>query len=313
MTIDRRTLLAAAAAALPATALRGQVTADRRPIWPGKPPSATATMPRFRREERPLPGRSETWLTGIAAPTLELFRPERPNGLGFVAIPGGGYEFLAYSNEGADPARVFASMGYTVAVLAYRLPAEGWARQADVPLQDAQRAMRLLRSQAQELGLTRIGVLGASAGGHLAASLATGYDEPLYQPVDAADRLSARPDFAGLLYPVATLELPQTHRGSREHLLGPSPSEAEVRRRSPTAHVTARTPPSFIVHSFDDDVVPIQCTFDWIAAARAAGTVVEAHLPQRGGHGYNVHLPPENPGSLWSQQFDRWIKQLLRG
>lgn len=303
--IDRRTLLATAAA-LPAASLGAEETAECRPIWPGRPPGATATVPSFRREERPLREGTETWLTGIATPTMELFRPARPNGIGLVIIPGGGYEFLAYSNEGADPARVFAAMGYTVGVLAYRLPAEGWARQADVPLQDAQRAIRLLRADHAEL--RRVGVVGASAGGHLAASLATAYDERVYAPVDAVDRGTARPDFAGLLYPVATLALPQTHRGSREKLLGPSPMEAEVRRRSPAMNVDADTPASFILHSFDDEVVPIQCAFDWIAASRAARAPVEAHLLQRGGHGFGVCLPAENPGSLWPQLFDRWVR-----
>lgn len=305
--IDRRTLLAGAAA-LPAAAALARDTAERRPIWPGRPPGSTATVPVFHREERPLRGATEIWLTGIATPTLELFRPARSNGIGIVMIPGGGYEFLAYSNEGTDPARVLAALGYTVGVLAYRLPAEGWAGRADVPLQDAQRAIRLLR--AGEPGLRRIGVIGASAGGHLAASLATAYDERAYASVDAADRVSARPDFAGLLYPVATLALPETHRGSREKLLGSSPTEREVRRRSPAMNVDARTPPSFVLHSFDDEVVPIQCAFDWIAAARVARVAVEAHLIQRGGHGYGVSLPPENPGSLWPQLFDRWVRAL---
>lgn len=174
-------------------------------------------------------------------------------------------------------------------------------------MQDAQRAMRLLRARAP--GLARYGVLGCSAGGHLAATLATGHGERVYAPVDAADREGARPDFAGLLYPVTTLALPDTHAGSRAHLLGPDPSPAAVARRSPVEHVGKGTPPCFVLHSFDDTVVPVACGLRWVEACRAAGVPVEAHLLERGGHGFSVHLPPGNPGALWPGLFDRWVGQ----
>lgn len=309
MEMTRRLLIGAAMAAplLPDGA-SAQAGGERRPLWPGRPPGSTSRPPRFVAEEKVWPDFKETWFTGVAVPTLEIVRPARSNGIGLLVIPGGGYRFVSYTNEGINVARRLAGMGYTAAVLAYRLPAEGWERQADVPLQDAQRAMRLLRAAAPELA--RVGVIGASAGGHLAATLATAYDERVYDAVDARDKATARPDFAGLLYPVTTLELPSTHLGSREKLLGKAPSPAEVARRSPVRHVDARTPPSFVLHSFDDDVVPVDCALQWIAAARAARVPVEAHLIERGGHGYGVRLPATNPGALWPEQFDRWIGQL---
>ena len=195
-------------------------------------------------------------------------------------------------------------------MLTYRLPAEGWANRSLVPLQDAQRAMRLIRSRAADLGIdpARVGVLGFSAGGHLAADLATAFDERAYAPVDEADRLSARPAFAGLIYPVTTLE-PGTHGGSRDNLLGPNASPALIAARSPVLHVSAATPPSFVVAAFDDGTVPIPNSLDWIAACRTAKTSVEAHLLAEGGHGFGFHLPRDNPGARWPDLFAAWLRK----
>lgn len=312
MPIDRRMLLGGALAApFVAGTATAQTAPERIPLWPGTPPGAPAPLPRLKVEQRRSPERIETWITGVAVPTIEIYRPVRSNGVGLLSIPGGCYAFLAITNEGSEVARVFTAMGYTVAVLTYRLPAEGWRDRADVPLQDAQRAMRLFRARSAALGLTSIGITGFSAGGHLAASLATAYDERVHAPVDAADRPSARPDFAGLIYPVTTLVLPDTHAGSREHLLGTAPSEAQVALRSPVLHVDARTPPSFLLHALDDDVVPVGCSLSWLTACRKAGVPVEAHLIETGGHGFGTSLPPGNPGALWPELFHRWIGQRM--
>lgn len=280
-------------------------------LWPGLPPGARSTLPRPVRQMRPGRAGPEAWLTGIATPTLTLHRPRAPTGVGLLVMPGGGYEFLAIQNEGTNVARRLCEAGLTVGVLTYRLPAEGWDRRQDVPLQDAQRAMRLFRAAASRLGIDpgRIGVAGFSAGGHLAASLATGYAEPVYQPVDAADAGSARPAFAGLMYAVTTLELPDTHRGTREHLLGTAPEAAAVARRSPLRQVDARTPPCFLLHALDDPIVPPSCSLRWLEACRRAGVPVEAMLPQRGGHGFGVALPDSESASIWPLAFTRWIAE----
>lgn len=321
--IDRRALIssALAAGALPAFSGLAQTSdtiawppREGFRLWPSAPPGTEAVLPRFDPEMRGEPGHRELQLRGVATPMVYVFRPATPNGIGLLAVPGGGYEFLAASNEGLAVAEAFRAMGYTVFVLIYRLPAEGWRDRSDVPLQDAQRAMRLIRARAHDYGVdpSRVGVVGFSAGGHVAGSLATAYDEKVYPVADAADRLPARPDFAGLIYAVTTLRLPYTHQGSRDNLLGPSPSPALVDRRSPTLNVDPQTPPSFALHALDDTVVPPECSLEWLAACRAHKLPVEAHFIQRGGHGFGVHLAPSNPGSLWPNVFHRWIGEIIR-
>ena len=324
MSADRRAFLggglallaASGAAAQPATPFAGDSSApffpprERFPLWPGKPPGAPA---------RPIApdwtmnggeGSRELWIRGVAMPEVHVYRPARPDGSSLLSLPGGGYEFLSVQNEGLDAAERFNADRTTVFVLTYRLPAEGWANRSLVPLQDAQRAMRLVRARAADLGIdpARLGVLGFSAGGHLAADLATAFDERAYAPVDHADRLSARPAFAGLIYPVTTLE-PGTHGGSRDNLLGPNASPALIAARSPVLHVSAATPPSFVVAAFDDGTVPIPNSLDWIAACRAAKTSVEAHLLAEGGHGFGFHLPRDNPGARWPDLFAAWLRK----
>jgi acetyl esterase/lipase len=252
----------------------------------------------------------QLWIKGVAVPEVNVFRPARPDGSSILAIPGGGYEFVAVQNEGVDAARRFNRGRTTVFVLTYRLPGEGWANRSSVPLQDAQRAMRLIRSRAAELRIdpARLGIVGFSAGGQLAADLAVSFGESVYKPVDAADRLSARPAFVGLIYPVATLET-FTHGGSRDNLLGPNAPAELVAARSPERHVTNATPPSFVVAAFDDDAVPIENSFAWIDACRRSKISIEAHLLARGGHGFGFHLPRDNPGSRWPELFSLWLWQ----
>lgn len=286
---------------------------ERFLLWPQTPPGAPRTLPR---SEWTMSGDAtyrQLWIKGIAAPEVNVFRPPHPDGSAILVIPGGGYEFLAVQNEGVDAARRFNTDRTTVFVLTYRLPAEGWANRSVVPLQDAQRAMRLIRSRAAEFRIAsaRLGVLGFSAGGQLAADLAVSFDQQVYRPLDRADELSARPTFAGLIYPVATLGR-FTHAGSRDNLLGPGAPSALIEARSPERHVTGATPPSFVVAAFDDGLVPIENSFAWIEACRRAKVSVEAHLLAEGGHGFGFHLPRGNPGSRWPDLFAAWARQRAR-
>jgi acetyl esterase/lipase len=323
LSADRRTflggglaLLAGAAVAQPATPFAGDPNApffpprERFPLWPGKPPGAPLKPIAPDWTMNGGEGSRELWIRGVSMPEVHVYRPARPDGSSLLSLPGGGYEFLSVQNEGLDAAERFNADRTTVFVLTYRLPAEGWANRSLVPLQDAQRAMRLIRSRAADLGIdpARVGVLGFSAGGHLAADLATAFDERAYAAVDEADRLSARPAFAGLIYPVTTLE-PGTHGGSRDNLLGPNASPALIAARSPVLHVSAATPPSFVVAAFDDGTVPIPNSLDWIAACRTAKTSVEAHLLAEGGHGFGFHLPRDNPGARWPDLFAAWLRK----
>lgn len=281
------------------------------PLWPGTPPGAPHALPRPQWVMFPDPAYPQLWIKGIAIPEVSVFRPALPDGSAILAIPGGGYAFLAVQNEGLHPAERFNAERTTVFVLTYRLPGEGWADRSVAPLQDAQRAMRLIRSRAAEFAIdpARLGVLGFSAGGHLASDLAVSFDEPVYKPVDAADSLSARPAFAGLIYPVTTMAAGLTHGGSRDSLLGPNPSPQLIAARSPLQHVSASTPPCFLVHAFDDDTVPIADSLAWISACEKAKVSVEAHLFAQGGHGFGLHLPPADSGSLWPDLFAIWARK----
>jgi acetyl esterase/lipase len=240
-------------------------------------------------------------------PEVHVFRAPHPDGSSLLAIPGGGYEFVSVQNEGMDAAERFNADRTSVFVLTYRLPAEGWTDRSIAPLQDAQRAMRLIRSRAADFKIdpAHLGVIGFSAGGHLAADLAVSFDQPIYRPLDAADSLPARPSFVGLVYPVTTLGA-KTHGGSRDNLLGPNASPELIAGRSPVLHVSAATPPSFVVAAFDDGTVPIENSLEWIAACRQSKVSVEAHLIAEGGHGFGFGLPRDNSGSRWPDLFALW-------
>jgi acetyl esterase/lipase len=286
-------------------------SSERFPLWPGPPPGATKPLPKPEWAMFPDPAYPQLWIKGIAVPEVSVFRPALADGSAILAIPGGGYGFLAVQNEGLHPAERFNADRTTVFVLSYRLPGEGWSNRSLVALQDAQRAMRLIRSRAAEFRIdpARLGILGFSAGGHLAADLAVSHAERVYAPVDAADALSARPAFAGLIYPVTTMAVGLTHGGSRDALLGPSPSPALIAARSPLEHIGSDTPPCFLVHAFDDDTVPVGDSLAWISACKKAKVSVEAHLLAKGGHGFGLHLPSDDPGSRWPDLFALWLRQ----
>lgn len=318
--IDRRTILggalalpvARAAFAQDATggkALTPWPPRERFTLWPGRPPGSPATLPVYAPSMNGRPGARELWLRGIAEPVVGVFRPARPNGTAVLAIPGGGYGFVSIENEGIDVAKALNPAGITVFALAYRLPGEGWAQRQDVPLQDAQRAMRLIRSGAARYGIdpARLGVCGFSAGGHLAGSLTVAHDDRVYAPLDPADRLSPRPAFTGLVYPVTNIGT-MSHRGSRDNLAGPDAPTNVYRRYDIPKRVTPATPPVFLAHSIDDDVVPVDQSLAMIAACRAAKVPVEAHLFEKGGHGWGAsHAPVDSSRRDWTDLFIRWI------
>jgi acetyl esterase/lipase len=282
------------------------VEAPSMPIWPGEPPGAAGYAP------QPLPSDwSPVRLRNVSRPDLRVFRPAHANGQALLVVPGGAYWFVSVANEGVEVAARMTALGITVFVLTYRLPGEGWQHRSDVPLQDAQRAMRVIRSEASRFGVdeNRVSVLGFSAGGHLAATLATQHAETTYAGVDAADRLSARPFSAGLVYPVVTMLRPWTHELSRNLLLGETPTDREVERRSAERHVDAATPPVFVVHAMDDEAVPVENSLRMLTAMREAHRPVEAHLLQEGGHAFGVGYPG-TPSAEWIDLFSAWLGRL---
>lgn len=273
------------------------------PLWPGSPPGFAG----YREQPTP-PGWSVAYRRNVAVPELQIFRPRHPNGTAVLAMPGGAYWFVSIANEGADLAPRLTSRGITVFVLTYRLPGEGWDARADVPLQDAQRAVRLIRSRAAEFRIdpAKVAVLGFSAGGHLAATLATAHARRTYAPVDSADREDARPSAAGLIYPVVTMHAPLTHALSRRLLLGDTPSAADVDLRSAELQVSDQTPPMFLVHAIDDAAVPVENSIQLMQAMRTARRPVEAHLLENGGHAFGVGRPG-TPSAQWIDLFCAWL------
>ncbi|WP_417451903.1 alpha/beta hydrolase [Kordiimonas sp.] len=276
--------------------------APTMPLWPAHLPESGYEA------QAPPEDWPDIFIRNVARPELRIFTPEKPNGRALLAIPGGAYRFVSIQNEGVDLAERMTSLGYTVFVLVYRLPGEGWTNRSNVPLQDAQRAVRLVRHHAVHYGLgtDKVAVVGFSAGGHLAATLATAFDEQVYEPVDAADNLSARPDLTGLIYPVISVEAPVTHAESALLLLGPEPSGELVALRSPVRHVTDATPPVFLMHALDDPAVPVKNSMIMLDALRSAGRPVEVHLFEEGGHGFGLGLP-NMPVGYWLDQFSAWL------
>ncbi|KQN80787.1 esterase [Sphingomonas sp. Leaf67] len=276
------------------------------PLWTGTPPGGG-----FKAVAVPA-NDPTTFLRNIDRPGLRRFTPARPNGASVMVIPGGAYTFLSIGNEGVDIAGRLTALGYTVYVLTYRLPGEGWTDRADVPLQDAQRGLRMVRAAATKDGLDphKIAVLGFSAGGHLAATLETDFAQAVHAPRDAIDRIDARPDAAALIYPVIAAAAPFTHAQSAAQLLGKNPDPAAVARRSPAEHVTATTPPTFLLHAMDDRAVVPDNSLLMMAALRRAGRPVESHFLTEGGHGFGVG-PATLPAGHWVEMFDRWLQRSL--
>ena len=220
-------------------------------------------------------------------------RPARPNGAAILMIPGGGYVRVAVSKAGGGIDAWIADQGVTAFVMDYRLPADGWAAGPDVSLQDAQRAIRLIRANAGKWGLDpeRVAVTGFSAGGHVAARLATRFTTETYAPIDAADGLSTRPMAAGLFYPVVTMTAPYAHGSSLKSLLGANPTETQRLAVSAEHDIPADAPPIFIAAAADDKVVPMENSLMMFQALRARKIASELHVFESGGHGFGLNGP----------------------
>lgn len=240
-------------------------------------------------------------------PTLTIYlpTPEKAVGTGVIVCPGGGYQNLAMDHEGRQVAAWLNSFGVAAFVLKYRL---GPRYHHPIELGDAQRAIRYVRSRVGEFGIapTRIGIMGFSAGGHLASTAATHFDVGDAASRDPIERFSSRPDFAILCYPVITLKAPYAHAGSRRNLLGESPDPQLVELLSNEAQVTAQTPPTFLFHTGDDAAVPVENSLMFYAALRRAGVPAELHVYEHGRHG--VGLASQDPIlSSWPDRLKDWL------
>lgn len=290
-----------AGAAQPGAAAAPAKAARRLLLWPaGLPEAAPAGLQQTFVQRSAVANVSDRSLQGVTAPFLDVYVPNgRATGSAIVLCPGGGYRYMAWDKEGEDLARWFAARGVLAAVLAYRLPLDGWNSGLDAPLADLQRAVRVLRQQASELALDpqRVAVMGFSAGGHLVTNLGASFARQVYAPRDAADALSARPALVGGLYVAVKLD-----EIGRE-LLGPATPSQVLALHSPHLQVGADAPPHFLLHAEDDPLVDPSHALALRAALRSRGVAVETHLHAKGGHGFGIRNTQGLPVDGWPDRF----------
>lgn len=253
-------------------------------------------------------GRPDRWLTGVESPVVSVYRPAEGRGTGaaVVVFPGGGYSGQAIDKEGHFVAGWLADRGVVAAVVPYRCGAPEFRYPA--PQADAKRAVRLVRSHAAQWGVdpAKVGVMGFSAGGHLAAITAVTGGEALPGITDSLAAISDRPDFAVLVYPVISLRPEVSHGGSARNLLGDDPPAELVARLSADERVTGKTPPTLLVHSADDPAVPAANPMRFFEACLRAKVPVELHLYETGGHGYGM-WPTEGTVAAWPHALESWL------
>ncbi len=229
------------------------------------------------------------------------------NGTAVIICPGGGYSHLAIDHEGKQIAEWFNSIGISAFVLKYRLPSDDIMKDKTIgPLQDAQKAIRYVRRNCKKWKVdpAKIGILGFSAGGHLASTASTHYNDKVYEPIDDT---SARPDFSVLIYPVISMEIGTTHMGSRENLLGKNPSQDMVEFYSNERQVNDSTPPAFMVHALDDPAVPVQNSINYALAMKKHKVPCELHIYQSGGHGFGMGRT-KNTECTWPKACEKWLQ-----
>jgi acetyl esterase/lipase len=244
-------------------------------------------------------------------PTLTIYLPakEKATGAAVVIFPGGGYGHLAMDHEGHQIARWLNSFGVAGFILKYRHRNSGAGYGHPAPLQDAQRAIRMVRNRAKQWNIDpgRIGIIGFSAGGHLASSAGTHFQNRFSDAKDAIDQNSCRPDFMILVYPVVSFTEQYTHIGSRNNLLGKNPDRNLVENLSNEKQVTTETPPTFLVHANDDKPVPPENSIYFYLALRKAKVPAEMHIYERGGHGFGPGTK-HGPVSSWMARCADWMR-----
>ncbi|MDN3618841.1 alpha/beta hydrolase [Polaribacter undariae] len=254
-------------------------------------------------------------ISKVKKPTLEIYAPSKRNATDKAVLiyPGGGYTMLAYDWEGTEIAKWFNSKGITAFVLKYRLPnSKSQKTPNKAPLQDAQRAMRWVRFNADKFGINpnKIGVIGFSAGGHLAATLGTQFDTKNNFKEEPIDTISARPDFMALIYPVITMKDDYTHKGSRNQLISKKPTQKLIKQYSNELQVTENTPPTFLVHSSNDSAVPVENSLQFYKALNDKKVKVEMHIYPYGGHGFSLAVNQKGYLHTWLDRLDDWLKTM---
>ncbi len=254
------------------------------------------------KEFEPLSGR----VTGITVPTITAYLPAHRDSFASAVLifPGGGYTRLAIEHEGYEVAKAFNRYGIAAFVVKNRLPNDScMVNKTIVPLQDAEQAMKIVRERAAEWGINRIGIIGFSAGGHLASSLGTKFNEVV---IENSNNTVLRPDFMILGYPVISMMDSLTHKGSKQNLLGNNPSPEQRISFSTDLQVTPQTPPTFIVHAADDKTVSIQNSMEFYKALLKNKVLAEAHFYEKGGHGFGLHNATTKDD--WFESCINWMK-----
>jgi acetyl esterase/lipase len=307
----RQVLLASTMAVLtPSTQAEPKPTAEPGgatvELWPGGAPGAERVTVREEVIERLPDGPlRDRFVQHVTRPLLTLFEPRGvPNGITLLIVPGGGYVRVVIDKEGFEAAEWFTARGFAAAVLRYRLPADGLANGADAPVHDGMRAIRMLR-RTKGAAPSRIGVVGFSAGGHLCARLLA---EPglAYERRDAADDLSARPDFGVLMYPVIATTGQFAHAGSAQQLLAAGVAPSDLARYSAQLGVSAQTPPTMLVHAGDDPSVPVENSLLMYQALRQARVRSELHVFDSGGHGFGLRSVAGKDVAAWPTLVQNW-------
>lgn len=259
-------------------------------------------------KEQVIFGNGVVRISSVILPTLTKYTPVNPNGIAVIICPGGGYSRLAIDHEGTEVAKLFNESGITAFVLKYRLPNDSIMTDKTVgPLQDAQQAIRMVRAKAIAWGLNplKIGIMGFSAGGHLASTVATHFKT--MADINLKDTTSVRPDFAILIYPVISFNDSITHKGSKLNLVGKNPSAELVAKFSNELQVTKDCPPVFLVHAGDDGTVPVENSIRFYQACIKNKIPAEMHLYPGGGHGFGLHN--KTTGDKWFDRLANWIKE----
>src|SRR5579864_1862758 len=263
------------------------------PLWPHAPSNAPAEVDATTAKDNLVAGKPLIRLGNVSTPTITLYQPTgKSTGAAVVVFPGGSYRILAIDLEGTEVCDWLTSSGITCVLLKYRVPDSGPYPKSSAALQDAQRAVGLVRSHAEEWHIDphRVGVLGFSAGAHLAAALSTHFEQRLYDPIDAADQLSCRPDFAVIVYP--------GYLALSEQNFAPNPDIS----------VTSNSPPSFIVQT-EDDPVHVENATVYFLALKDAKVPVEMHIYAQGGHGYGLRRT-ELPVTRWPESVEAWLRTI---
>ena len=250
-----------------------------------------------------------TLVAKVTVPSITVFKPAQPNGKAVIICPGGGYGILAFDMEGTQVAEEFNKWGVTAFVLKYRLPDDlTMVDKTVAPLQDAQQAIRFIRSNASQWGIktNQIGIMGFSAGGHLASTASTHFN--FKTDPSNADNTSTRPDFAILIYPVISFDISIANMGSRNNLIGTKASDNATNFFSSELQVTKNTPPAFLVHAGDDAAVPVENSIRFYQACIKNKVPVEMHLYPKGGHGFG--MKNKTTDDSWLERLKNWMFRL---